>query len=349
MYKEKTNMTFGDLSMRNRGKNEFLENVKALIDWNSLEKLLKENLKRGINAVGNPCYSELLLFKILLLQTWYNLSDPKVEEAINDRISFTRFLDISVESEVPDHSTISRFRNSLVDNNLDKQLFLEINQQLIKKGILVKNGAIVDATIVTSSRRPRKVDELVVVEDRNENIEINENSQVEEKSVETKIVTTYSDDLEAKWIKKYGKYLYGYKIHNAVNDKGYILGGVITGANAADITHLEDVLNEIMLEEGLSVLADKGYPSIKNSELLESRNLVNKIMKKASKSRKLTEEEIDENREISKFRYRVEQTFGLLKLHFGFDRMRYIGIRKAELEYNLKSLCFNMKKASYSL
>ncbi len=55
------------------------------------------------------------------------------------------------------------------------------------------------------------------------------------------------------------------------------------------------------------------------------------------------------NREISKFRYRVEQTFGLLKLHFGFDRMRYIGIRKAELEYNLKSLCFNMKKASYSL
>ncbi len=259
-------------------------------------EFFRKTVKRCINAVGNPCYSELLLFKILLLQTWYNLSDPKVEEAINDRISFTRFLDISVESEVPDHSTISRFRNSLVDNNLDKQLFLEINQQLVKKGILVKNGAIVDATIVTSSRRPRKVDELIVVEDRNENIEINKNSQVEEKSVETKIVTTYSADLEAKWIKKYGKYLYGYKIHNAVNDKGYILGGVITGANAADITHLEDVLNEIMLEEGLSVLADKGYPSIKNSELLESRNLVNKIMKKASKSRKLTEEEINENR-----------------------------------------------------
>lgn len=348
MYKEKTNMTFGDLSMRNRGKNEFLENVKALIDWNSLEKLLKKNLKRGLNAVGNPCYSELLLFKILLLQTWYNLSDPKVEESINDRISFTRFLDISVESEVPDHSTISRFRNSLINDNLDKQLFLEINRQLVDKGILVKNGAIIDATIISSSRRPRKMDELVV-EDRNENIENEEEIQAEEKSVETKIVTTYSDDLEAKWIKKYGKYIYGYKIHNAVNEKGYILGGVITGANAADTSYFEAVLNEIMLEEGFSVLADKGYPSAKNAGILESKNLVNKIMKKASKSRKLTEEEINENREISRFRYRVEQTFGLLKLHFGFDRMRYIGIRKVELEYYLKSLSFNMKKASYSL
>jgi len=341
MYKEKITFGFGDLALQNKGKNEFLIIVKELIDWDSIEKLLKTHLKRGFNAIGNPPYSEILLFRILLLQTWFNLSDPKVEEAINDRISFMRFLNISVESETPDHSTISRFRNSLIANNLDKKLFLEINRQLTDKGFLVKNGAIVDATVILSSRRPRKQDELVI-EDRKE-------EETQKIKTEAKIVTTYSDDIEARWTKKYNRFLYGYKIHNSVNKEGYILGGVITGANVSDSICFEAILNEIMLEEGLSVLADKGYTSAKNSAFLKSKNLVDKIMLKATKSNKLTEEQKLENKEISKFRFVVEQTFGLLKQHFGFDRMRYVGQRKGELEYMLKALAFNLKKASYSL
>mgnify|MGYP000600242762 FL=1 len=151
----------------------------------------------------------MLLFKILLLQTWFNLSDTKVEEAINDRISFIKFLNLSIESDTPDHSTISRFRNSLIKDNLDKKLFLEVNRQLESKGILVKNGAIVDATIISSNRRPKKIDDLVT-EDRKE-------EDTQETISETKIITSYSDDKEARWIKKYGRYLYGYKIHNSVN------------------------------------------------------------------------------------------------------------------------------------
>ena len=92
----------------------------------------------------------------------------------------------------------------------------------------------------------------------------------------------------------------------------------MTGANESDTRHLESILNEIMLEEGLPVLADKGYTSARNSEILESKNLVDKIMLKATKSKKLTVEENEHNKEISKFRYVVEQTFGLLKLHFGY-------------------------------
>lgn len=341
MYKENVKFGFGDLAIGNKGKNNFLISVSTLLDWDSIEKILKSNLKRGFNAIGQPPYSELLLFKILLLQTWFNLSDTKVEEAINDRISFIKFLNLSIESDTPDHSTISRFRNSLVKNNLDKKLFLEINRQLESKGILVKNGAIVDATIISSNRRPKKIDDLVTEDRKEEN--------TEEITSETKIVTSYSDDKEATWIKKYGKYLYGYKIHNSVNKEGYILGGVVTGANESDTKHLESILNEIMLEEGLPVLADKGYTSARNSSILESRNLLDKIMLKATKSKKLTTEENEHNREISKFRYVVEQTFGLLKLHFGYTRCRYISQRKVELEYMLKSLSFNIKKASYSL
>ncbi len=192
---------------------------------------------------------------------------------------------------------------------------MEVNRQLESKGILVKNGAIVDATIISSSRRPRKTGDLVT-EDRKE-------EDGEEITSETKIITSYSDDKEATWIKKYSRYLYGYKIHNSVNKEGYILGGVIIGANESDTKHLESILNEIKLEEGLPVLADKGYTSARNSEILESKNLVDKIMLKATKSKKLTDEDKEHNREISKFRYVVEQTFGLLKLHFGYTRRPY--------------------------
>ncbi len=268
MYRENKNFGFGDLAIGNKGKNDFLTSVNTLLDWDSIEKILKSSLKRGFNAIGQPPYSELLLFKILLLQTWFNLSDTKVEEAINDRISFIKFLNLS--------------------------------------------------------------------EDRKE-------EDTQDSISETKIITSYSDDKEARWIKKYGRYLYGYKIHNSVNKEGYILGGVVTGANESDTRHLESILNEIMLEEGLPVLADKGYTSARNSEILESKNLVDKIMLKATKSKKLTAEENAYNREISKFRYVVEQTFGLLKLHFGYTRCRYISQRKVELEYMLKSLSFNTR------
>ena len=134
---------------------------------NRIKNLTFSDLKRGFNAICQPPYSELLLFKILLLQTWFNLSDTKVEEATNDRISFIKFLTLSIESDTPDHSTISRFRNSLIKDNLDKKLFLEVNRQLESKGILVKNGAIVDATIISSGRRFKKIDDLAT-EDRKE-------------------------------------------------------------------------------------------------------------------------------------------------------------------------------------
>ena len=95
---------------------------------------------------------------------------------------------LSIESDTPDHSTISRFRNSLIKDNLDKKLFFEVNRQLESKGILVKNGAIVDATIISSSRRPKKIDDLVTEDRKEEN--------TEEITSETKIVTSYSDDKE---------------------------------------------------------------------------------------------------------------------------------------------------------
>jgi IS5 family transposase len=130
--------------------------------------VLRQKLKRVANAVGNPAYPPLLMFKILLLQRWYNLSDMAVEEALCDRLSFVRFVGLSFgHDEVPDATTICRFRQSLVERNILKRLLDKLNHQFGTPGLLVREGAIVDASVVSSARRPLKVFD-VLPEDRSE-------------------------------------------------------------------------------------------------------------------------------------------------------------------------------------
>ena len=153
--KEKYNLSFGEMAISVKGNNKFLQAVDLILDWKAIDSIFNE--VSYTSQYGASSYSKILLFKIILLQTWYNLSDPVVEEQINDRISFIKFLKISLDSPTPDHSTVSRFRTFLLENNLYDILFQEINRQLIQNNLIVKNGAIVDATVITSARRPRKV------------------------------------------------------------------------------------------------------------------------------------------------------------------------------------------------
>ena len=175
-----------------------------------------------------------------------------------------KFVGLSMESEIPDHSTICRFRNKLLELKLYDKLFSEINGQLEKLGLLVKKGAIVNAIVVESSRRPRKtVNTESIPEDRKE--ETNEN---ESKNKSNEI--NYSSDTEAKWLKKGKKYYYGYKGNLAVDAKdGFILGGHVTGANVSDTVEFKNVVEEISIDSGAVIFADKGYASKSNSEYLE--------------------------------------------------------------------------------
>ena len=333
MPRETKTFGFADLAVKNKGNNKFLSSVNDLINWTKLEKIIKKYDKRGKSVDGTPAYSSLLLFKIILLQTWFNLSDPQVEEAVNDRISFMKFLDLSISSDIPDHSTICRFRNMLNDKKVFEKLFKEVNIQLEKLNLIVKTGAIVDASIVSANRRPRKVME-VIPEDRKED-EITGES----------VVIEYSKDPDARWIKKGRKSLFGFKIHNAVDGNGFILGGSVTSANVADMKELENILLDIDLPNGSSLMADKGYAYKINRELLKECGYEDLIMVKKQRGKDLSDFDKSLNKAISKIRYRVEQTFGLLKLHFGFDRARYVGIDKFEMEYRIKAMAFNIKKA----
>ena len=144
-------VTFADalLSKRYRkAQNDFLNQVDRLIDWRPIRTLINKKYTKRQNAIGAPAYDVILLFKKLLPKTWYNLSDCALEERINDSITFSRFLGLKMEEVSPDHSTISRFRSALTELGLMDKLLAQFNKQLSRHHISVREGVLVDASLV---------------------------------------------------------------------------------------------------------------------------------------------------------------------------------------------------------
>lgn len=337
-------------------KANYLDKIDFIIDWTRIEKILLKKIskiKSDKSAAGAKAYHPLLMFKIILLQRFENLSDPQMETALSDRLSFMKFTGLTLSDKKPDHSTISRFRTLLVKLKLDQRLFKEVNKQLESRNLKVKTRkeAIVDATVISSCRHPRKVVNSPE-EDRKEKDNDNDKNgsnqglkKSKKKDINQDVEISYSDDKEAKWLIKRGELFYGFKAHASTNKEGFVESIHVTGANRSDTKELEKVLNNSNLEEGAEVLADKGYTSKSNREFLLKKKYKDKIMHKASKNKPLSEEEKAQNKEISKERFRVEQTFGILKKYYKLSRAKYVGIKKVGFEFLVSSICLNLKKA----
>jgi IS5 family transposase len=312
-------------------KNNTLLKLNKLIDWTLIEKRLKGIYKKDIEDKGGERpYDPIKMFKSILLGQWYSLSDPALEEALSLRLDFMMFTGFELLKDCPDETTLCRFRNRLIKNRLDKKLFLEINSQLEKLGLKVKNstGAILDATIIESAARPKR--QLEIEEDRNEK--------------ETIITKIESKDPDSRWLKKGPKFHFGYKGFVSVDsDHGYINKIHVTSANVAEVNQLEKLIDDI---DKSRVYADKGYTSEKNRRLLKKKKLKDGIMHKSSKGKQLSKWEKLKNRLISKKRYIVERAFGTLKRNFKFRRACYIGNEKVEAQFYFKAMCFNLLKAS---
>src|SRR5579871_3032270 len=130
------------------GRNERLDRIAALIDWSPLERLSSQ-VRPGKD--GRPPYEPLGMLKALLLQQWYGLSDPGLEEALLDRVSFRRFCGFALDGATPDETTLCRFRNALKEAGLGGRLFGEVLAQLDRAGFVLKTGTLIDATLVRSS------------------------------------------------------------------------------------------------------------------------------------------------------------------------------------------------------
>src|SRR3981189_2450201 len=138
------------------GRREVLDEIGRLLDWSAVERVLAVS---PVSAKGEPSFPALMMFKVLLLQRWYGLSDPAMEAALFDRISFLRFAGLSLEDVTPDHSTIWRFRERLAKGGLIEGLFAELERQLDARGLLIKQGTLIDASMVTSAvARARRKD-----------------------------------------------------------------------------------------------------------------------------------------------------------------------------------------------
>src|SRR4029077_9572439 len=252
----------------------FFTQIDKLINWNEIESLIKQYYNKGFSVAGRPSYPGLLLFKMCLLQTWYGLSDYEVEERVNDSLSFMQFVGLQLEDEVPDHSVISRFRSELTKKEAFEKIFEQINAQLENKGLIVKTGALVDATVTDSPRKPKGKTTYAVADDRKEEQRSEEAIKEERKQNQLLKITQPGVDTEAAWLKKAGKLHYGYKKHLCTDDvEGMITAVVTTAANQSDMHHITDVTDKAKLKRKAKVKADKGYASAENRKTLIQKGL----------------------------------------------------------------------------
>jgi IS5 family transposase len=326
-------------------KNQFFDQVNDIINWKPVVKIIEKFYKKRFSATGQPAYSGLLLFKTCLLQTWYGLSDYEVEDRINDSLSFSNFLEMSVEDTAPDHSTISRFRSLMSNHNVYEELLNEINKQLDEHHILVKTGVIVDASVVPTERRPRRKPGYEIVKDRAEEEPSKEDIEKEKEEKKYQEVHEPAVDVEAAWIKKMGKFTYGYKRHTITDKNGLVLCTVTTPANVNEISNLEDLLNKVKLEPCTEFYGDKGYQSKKNRKLLADRKLNSRILHKGTRGRKITKRERQINKIWGRTRYKVERTFGSIKRWFNGGIARYVGIKKTHTQNLMESMAYNLYRS----
>lgn len=299
MQKQMGQMSFADELVV--GAKNFLFEAEARVNWSTIESELS-----GIysSATGRPSYALLVMFKTLLLQQWYRLSDPEMEEALCDRISFRRFVGLSLSAPIPDHSTISRFRAQLGDRY--ERLLSSLNAQFESQGFVVKEGTMLDASFVKSAS-PRK-----------------------------------TVDPEAGQYGRHGKEsISGYKMHTGVDQKsGLVRRVIVTPANINDTTPAD---NLIMGDER-AVYADKAYDKRARREALNKRGVFAGLMHRPNPGYPLSSEQIAFNKRMAKLRAPVERTFATLKNYYRLGRTRYIGLTRTAVQITLACMAMNLKR-----
>jgi transposase, IS5 family len=304
------------------GDNQRLTEIAQLIDWRTLEKELSA-VYAGLE--GRPAYRPLLMFKALLLQQWYQLSDPGLEEALTDRLSFRRFVGLSLRQRVPDHSTISRFRQQLAVGGLGARLLAEVNRQLEAKHLILKQGTIVDATVVAAAVNPPAGPKGTVAPG-----------------------TGSALDCDAEWsTRKDGSrrhYHFGYKAHVAVDaGTGLVRKALLTGAK----TNESVVADDLICGDEQWLYGDKAYDSAARRALLAKLKIADGIMRRArwGTAHDPSPELRARNKSLSAVRFGIERTFAWLKNWYGLRRMRYRGLGRNGLKLQLICIALNLRRA----
>jgi transposase, IS5 family len=301
-----------DSIVRCRGKkNEWLARLDAALDWPALETIVA-----GIYASrkGGLAYPPLTYVKLLLLQQWYGLSDEGLEAAVDDRLSFRRFAGIPLAERVPDHSSIWRFREGLAKRGLAARLLAEVNRQLDAKGLILRRGTLIDATILEAAVRPPGGDAGEVAE----------------------------RDPQAGWTKKNGRSRFGYKARAAVDEgSGLVRAAAMTPADVHDSVKGDDLVQG----DEEAVYADKAYDSEERRAGLRAQGIEPRIMHQARRNRPLRPWQKAFNKAVAPIRAGVERLFATMKRAYGHRRVRYLGLARNDVQLQALRVAINLRRA----
>ncbi len=329
---------FWDLEKRQEkltNQKDTLLQLKQMIPWEEFRPDLEViHQKARKSLAGRKPLDVILMFKMLILQRLYNISDAELEYQVNDRLSFMEFLGLGLEDRVPDATTVWLFREHLVKAKLTKDLFERFNNYLTIHGYEAKSGQIVDASLVPVPRQHNLKEE---------------NTQIKAGELpagwKDKPMKTRQKDRAARWAKKNSQSYYGYKNHVNINidvEYGFIRRYEVTDA----AVHDSQMLGALLDPENTSgeLWGDSAYRSTLQEKILRLMGFVSHIHERKYGKQELTEQQKQVNRERSKVRAKVEHNFGSWVNEMGGKLIETIGIARAETVIRLRNLAYNFKR-----
>lgn len=315
-------LSFFDHAMQYQGGKKsmkFLSEMKDLIPFKAIEEILIEKniYKPNKGKVGRPSIPARTLIGALFLQNWYGLSDPMTEELIHDRISFRKFLDIKDDDTIPDETTICKFRNKLIEEELLYTIFDEVKKEMEEKKLILNEGTLVDATLIHCSEPKKRKDD------------------------KGNVISNEAYDKEASYTSKRSHKHHGHKMHISTDTNGIIKDIKATTASTHDTTQFDSLTKD----ESKAVFADSGYMSQQRKKDLRVKGIFGGIVERRVRGQsKLRDKQTRNNKRFAKIRALVELPFAFIKHHMNFKEARYLGIFKNQQHFYLLAACYNLRR-----
>lgn len=301
-----------------------LNQLDAAIDWESLAKPIRAVYRNADG--GAPAVPAVMMLKIVMLQKWFHLSDPQAEEQLNDRVSFRRFVGLRGEDAAPDETTIVVFRDRLRGADLDRKLFDLVNRSIAQRGLLVKEGTLVDALILEAPKG-RKTGES--------------EGKASAKDESGNDKTTRDPD--ASFTQKHGRSYHGYKGHVAADRSGLVTDFEFSTASHHDSRYIDNLTKK----EKRAVIADAAYADKDRRERLERKGVTDGIAHKRQRGQKELPPLLRKiNRAIASIRSPVEHTMARLR-KWGAARARYRGERRNRFDFAMTLVAHNLRRAMW--
>ena len=293
---------------------EMLKKIDQTVQWSRLVRIIENSNVFKASHRGRPSIPVIYMIKILFLQFLYNLSDPEMEDNLLDRLSFRRFVGMSFEEEVPDFSTIWRFRERLVRAGLDKVLFKEIVNMLDKKEYVLRKGTLIDASIIKAARRPVKEGQE----------------------------TSSQKDHDADMTRRGKNTFYGYKAHVGVD---YGSGIIRKAAFSRASVHDSQIFDSLVSGDEMSIFADKAYVDKEKKRAIRQRGIYWGVLDRAVRGHSLSSRQKRRNKQKSHVRNQVERVFAHLKHHYGYRMVRYLNFVRNRLQFYFLCMVYNIKRS----